>query len=266
MKKKGMALLEEKRKNTKRESIVPQKKKKLKKVATVVAAVFAVLAVIYFALALVTEWLKGTDGKNTDVSNGEMNFNPDAILSVDYYEPDYSADIFSERDYLAKDRSVRFTDGNVSIVLNEYEDDELDAGQRFFKNYFDAVAHGDYESYHEMFADDYSGNSAVYGENPKTKKFPMQRIYNINVKKLAVSDDENNVYNGKHAIFGIYEVNYCISKNDGEFRLGLPSDKSIPVIYQTATFADESGNEKTVITTAYLYDDITGKSEENEVQ
>ena len=117
-----------------------------------------------------------------------------------------------------------------------------------------------------MIADDYSGNPAVYGENPKAKKFPMQRVYNINVKKLAVSADENNVYNGKHAVFGIYEVSYCINKNDGEFRLGLPSDKTIPVIYQTATFIDYDGEEKTVITMAYLYDDIAGSSEGNDAE
>lgn len=266
MKKNSMAILEEKRKNTKRESIVPQKKKKLKKAIAVVACVFAVLVILYGALALVSDWLKETDGKNSEGNSDELNFNPEGILSVDYYEPDYSADIFSDKEYLAKDRSIRFTDGNISIVLNEYEDDELDAGQRFFKKYFDAVVNGDYESYSKMIADDYSGNPAIYGENPKTKKFPMQRVYNINVKKLAFSDDENNVYNGRHAIFGIYEVSYCISKNDGEFRLGLPSDKSIPIIYQTATFVDDSGNEKTVITTAYSYDDIAGKSEGNEAK
>ena len=263
MKKNSMATLEEKRKNAKRQSIVPQKKKKLKKAVIIIICIFVVLVVLYGALALVNMWLKGTDGKTGDGEQGEMNFNPDGILSVNYYEPDYSADIFTESEYLAKDRSLRFTDGNISIVLDEYTDDELDAGQKFFKNYFDAVTHGDYESYSEMIADGYSGNPNVYGANPKEKKFPMQRIYNVNIKKLAISDDENNVYNGRHAIFGIYEVSYCISKNDGEFRLGLPSDKTIPVIYQTATFIDESGEEKTVITTAYLYDDIAGMSEGN---
>ena len=233
IKKGSLADIEQRRKNSDRPSVVPQKRKNLKRAIAVVVAVFAVLLVLYFVLERVDSSLKGD--KAGDSAYGELNFNPEGILSVDYYEPDYSADIFSEKEYLAKNRSIRYVDGNISIVLDEYEDDALDAGQRFFKNYFYAVAHGDYESYREMIADDYTGNPKTYGANPKGKSFPMQRLYDITVKELLVSEDVNNTYNGETAVFGVYEVNYRIMKNDGEFRLGLPSDKVIPVIYQTAT-------------------------------
>lgn len=264
IKKGSLADLEQRRKNSDRKSIVPQKRKNLKRAIAVVFVVFAVLLLLCFVLERVDSSLKG-DGAGPS-GYGELNFNSEGILSVDYYEPDYDADIFSEKDYLAENRSIRYIDGNISIVLDEYEDTELDAGQRFFKSYFYAVNHGDYESYREMIADDYDGNPKVYGKNPKTKKFPMQRIYDVTVKKLVVSEDKNNVYEGKQAVFGVYEVCYCIKKNDGEFRLGLPSDKVVPVIYQTATTDIGTENEKTVLTKAYLYDDISENKEGNEAE
>ena len=81
-----------------------------------------------------------------------------------------------------------------------------------------------------------------------------------------MAEDKNNVYEGKQAVFGVYEVCYCIKKNVGEFRLGLPSDKVVPVIYQTATTDIGTENEKTVLTKAYLYDDISENKEGNEAE
>lgn len=261
IKKGSLADLEERRRNNKKQSIVPQKRKNLIKAVKYVVIAFAVLGILYFVLSAVNSCLK----KDNETNNpDEMHFNPEGILSVDYFEPDYDVDILAEKEYLAMNRCVRYTDGNVSIVLDEYAEDELDAGQRFFKDYFNTVISGDYEHYHSFFDDESEVNPAVYGKNPKTKKFPMQRLYDINVKKLFVSEDENNVYNGKKAVFGVYEVSYCIMKNDGEFRLGLPSDKIIPVVYQTATTGAGTENEKTVITKAYLYEDIAENEEGTE--
>ena len=262
-KKGAFAELEQRRNSTVRKSIVPQKKKNLKKALKIVFAVFGVLLIAYFVLGHVESCTKK---ENEQLLYSELNFNPDGIISVDYFEPDYTADIFSESEYLAKNRVIRYVDGNISIVLDEYSDDELDAGQRFFKKYFNAVVNGNFSEYHGMIADDFVGNPLVYGENPKSKKFPMQRLYNINVEKLAFSDDANNIYNGQKAIFGVYEVSYCIQKNDGEFRLGLPSDKVIPVIYQTATTDADTANERTVITKVYLYDDIAKGDKENDAE
>lgn len=260
-KKGAFAELERRRNSTERKSIVPQKKKNLKRAVKIVILIFVIMGILYFVL----EKAESCTRKELEEKiYSELNFNPEGILSVDYYEPDYDADIFSDGDYLKKNRSIRYVDGNVSIVLDEYQPDELDAGQRFFKKYFGAVINGDYEVYRQMIADDYEGNPKVYGENPKGKKFPMQRVYDINVKKLAVSEDVNNLYRGQQAVFGVYEVSYCIMKNDGEFRLGLPSDKMIPVIYHTATVYAGTEGEKTVITKAYLYDDIAENSEEKD--
>ena len=262
-KKGAFAELERRRNSTERKSIVPQKKKNLKRAIKIVILVFVILGILCFVLEKAESC---TRKEFEEKLYGELKFNPDGIVSVDYYEPDYNADIFSEKDYLNKNRVIRYVDGNISIVLDEYEDDELDAGQRFFKKYFNAVVNGDYDSYRSMIADDCEANPKIYGDNLSNKKFPMQRLYNISVKKLAFSDDANNVYNGKQALFGVYEVSYCIQKNDGEFRLGLPSDKVIPVIYQTATTGAGTSFEKTVITKIYLYEDIASNDKENDAE
>lgn len=251
--------LEEKRKGNSAKSIVPQKKRNLIRAIKIVVIVFAVLLAVYFVLSYVDSSLK-LDGHK--VYDG-LDYSNNSAVSVDYYNADYSVDIFTDEEYLKKDRVVRYVDGNVTIVLDEYDDILLDAGQRFFKRYFDAVIHGDYESYGEMIAKDYDGNPIIYGEAPQNAKFPMQRLYDITVKKLAVSDDAGNRYNGKHAVFGVYEVSYRVMKNDGDFRLGLPSDKIVPVIYETATTNVGTSSEKTVITRTYLYDNIIEKAEES---
>lgn len=255
----------QKNKNSKeKSSAVIGKKKNLKKAVIAVTAVFAVLAVLCAVLGQIESSLKkSNEKKKNDIE--QMNFNPDGILSVDYYEPDYSADIFEEYEYTSKERSIKFTADGQSIVLGDYTADELTAGQRFWVRYFDAVISGDAESYGEMIADDYSGNPNVFGKDPKNKKFPMQRIYDISVKLMGETPagDAGNTYNGEPAQFGVYEVSYKIQKNDGEYRLGLPSDKTIPVIFEIATTNPGTDDEKTVIRRAYLYSDIEFDSEEN---
>lgn len=253
-------------KKKKPSATVQNKKKTLKKAVKIVLTVFAVLIILYFILGKLEASLsKANAEKKQNTKIEQMNFNPNGLLSVDYYEPDYTADIFSESDYLAKDRSIRFVANSQSIVLDEYSADELSCGQRFWKNYFEAVISGDSEAYGELFGDDYSGNPKIFGENPKNKSFPMQRIYDIEVKLLGESQsgDANAVYNGRPAVFGVYEVSYKIMKNDGEYRLGLPSDKIIPVIFEITTTDAGTSDEKTVIRRAYLYEDIEFNIEEN---
>lgn len=236
-----------------------QRKKKLAKAAIFVLIILAVLLVINFFIDKYEEEKR----KAMEIPvYGELEFKNEGLPTPDYYTPDYETDIFSDKEYLdaVKGKGVIYTDGNISFDLNDRGDESLTAGQRFFKNYFYAVNHADLETYSGMFAPEYEGNPTIYGRKPWERTFPMQRLYDVNVKELFVSDNIENTYNGKHAIFGVYEVRYCIQKNDGEFRYNLVSDTVLPVIYQTVTTDAGTASEKTLITKVYYYTDISDEA------
>ena len=251
--------------NINHDKIIADKKKKLKNAVKVLIVIFVVLSAVCLLLFGFYQILKSSRLKNqaqadkSDKDNASSDF-----YYVNYYEPDYEADIFTEEEYMSKDRTKRYIKGNISIVLDEYSKASLDQGQKFFVEYFDAIISGDYCAYNSMIAQDYKGKPHIYGENPRLKKFPMQRIYDIKIKELGKTDftDESFIYDSKPAVFSFYEVCYKIQKNDGEFRINLPSDSEIPVIYELVTIYPETENEKTMLLDAYLYTDI--KDEKNE--
>ncbi|MBO4343542.1 MAG: hypothetical protein J5844_02685 [Clostridia bacterium] len=243
-------------------SILPQKKKNLKKAVIIVSTALAVLVLLCTILYFVSEGLKNgriaeeTAGNDLNVKN-----------YVNFYTPDYDVNIFEDAEYMKKNRNIYYevptASGSAKIVLDEYEKGELDAGQRFFTEYFDIVIGGEYEKYHKLFTDEYLKDPSGFEKHPADRKFTMQRIYDINVKELAKTpyDDKSYTYNGDPAVFGVYEVGYKIMKNDGEFRTDVESDMVIPLIFETVTTGYGSKDEKTLIKNIYRYQDITVKAE-----
>ena len=243
-------------------SILPQKKKNLKKAVIIVSIVLATLVLLCGVLYFVNETLKNgrISGENTEPDTNAKNY-------VNFYTPDYEINIFEDEEYLKKNRNIYYevptATGSAKIVLDEYEENELDAGQRFFTEYFGIVTGGEYEKYHKLFTDEYIKDPSGFEKHPADRKFTMQRIYDINVKELAKTppDDKSYTYNGKPAVFGVYEVGYKIMKNDGEFRTDVESDMVIPVIFETVTAGYGSEDEKTLIKNIYRYQDIAAKAE-----
>ncbi len=242
----------------KKESIVPQKKKNLKIAIIAVIVVFAVLGILCGVLYGISEWLSnGQSGENV-----QRAVNLDGKSYINYYEPDYSADIFEDEDYLEKDRFIRYikptANGEMSTPIGYFSSMVLTEGQRFFIEYFEKVINGDYEAYHGMFASEYLDNPDGFEKKPAERKFPMQRIYDIKVKELGRTDpgDTSYNYNGVPAVFGVYEVSYKILKNDGEFRYDLPEGGEIPLIFELVTTDAGTDNERTLIKDIYSYADI----------
>ena len=242
-----------------KESIVPQKKKMLKRVVIIVIAVFAALGVICGVLYGISEWLMNG---YKEFNNVDKPVNLDGKSYINYYEPDYSADIFEDEDYLEKDSFIRYIKptptGEMTTVIGYFSSMVLTEGQKFFINYFDRVINGDYEAYHGMFASEYLDNPDGFEKKPADRKFPMQRIYDIKVKELGITDpnDTSYNYNGEAAVFGVYEVSYKILKNDGEFRYDLPEGGEIPLIFELVTTDAGTNDERTLIKDIYSYADI----------
>ena len=135
----------------KKKEIVDGKKRNLKKAIIIVVIIFAVLGIFCGILYGISEWL------SNEKENTEKPLNLDGKSYINYYEPDYSADIFEDKDYLAKNRSIKYIipsdNSEMSIVLDEYDYIELTEGQKFFTDYFYAVTHGDTKAYGGMLTE-----------------------------------------------------------------------------------------------------------------
>lgn len=242
----------------KKESIVPQKKKNLKRAVITVVAVFATLGILCGVLYGISEWLS----KGKAETYGETPATLDGKSYINYYEPDYSANIFEDEDYLEKDTFIRYvkptSNGEMSTVIGYFSSMVLTEGQKFFIDYFDRVINGDYEAYHGMFAKEYLDNPDGFEKNPADRKFPMQRIYDIKIKELGRTDpgDTSYNYNGVPAVFGVYEVSYKILKNDGQFRYDLPEGGEKALIFELVTTGAGTDDECTLIKDIYSYADI----------
>ena len=98
-------------------SAAKKRKNALKKGVLAVCAAFVLLGVLYAVLAGVNKAVtkdKQTAEEKTPTLAGKNYIN--------FYEPDYEADIFTDKDYLAKNRTVRYVipgdSGSTSIVLD----------------------------------------------------------------------------------------------------------------------------------------------------
>lgn len=182
-----------------------------------------------------------------------------------YYPTDFDADIMSDEEYTVLDRQVKYTDSSGSTYsLSDVSESGLSDGQRFFKKYFDTVISGSYEEYPDMFAESYKNDTPGF-EKHVDRVFPPQRVYNISVKEIAKTDvnDISYTYDGKPCVFGFYEVEFMILKNDGCFRRDLPENASRPLIFELVTFGSGTENEKTYIKNLYTPSSLAQNSDNN---
>lgn len=237
-------------------SLVNAKKRRLKKVILLVCAVFVLLGVVCAVLGGISRALvqsRPTAEPETPSLDGKHYIN--------YYEPDYDVDILEDKDYLAKERTLRYvipgTTGRTSLVLDEYELDALTEGQRFFVRYFETLVAGDTDTYHSFFSAEYVKEPG-FEKHPTDRIFPAQRIYDVTITELGRTDptDTSYTYNGQNAVFGVYEVRYKILKNDGELRYDLPENSESPLIFELVTTGAGTEGEETLIKAQYKYNDI----------
>lgn len=247
-----------------RNTVTAAKKKKraLKKGILIILSAFAVLAILCGILALVLHFVR-----RKPETAPPVNRDVTGKAYINYYEPDYAADIFKESAYLALDRSIRYTvqgeASSYSYVLSEHSPEALTEGGRFFLTYFDAVTHGNYEAYHGFFTDEYAADPTGFEKHPTDRVFPMQRLYDMRVTELYRTEpgDTAYIYRGEPVVYGVYEVRYKIRKNDGEFRVDLPSDAEMPLIFELMTQNAGTENELTLIRDIYRYEDIETRKE-----
>ncbi len=218
-----------KKDNSEQEAIVRARdaKKRKRILIKVIVGVVIALAVLVAVFLI----LKNCSGGGETVSYSYDPLSED--WGIGYYEQSLDYDVFSDELYADKDKGVYFYADNVGIYY--LPEDRADASYQaqLFIDYFEAAIHGDGKTLNTLFTDDYFKNAG----KPIKKypdRFPMQKIYKINVDKVGNTKTENTVEGTM--IYEYYKVSFLIMDNNGRFRPDLPEEQSsIPLIYDVIT-------------------------------
>ena len=166
-----------KRRDAEQEAIVraldaKKRKRTLIKICIGVGAAFLLLLALWLIL------------KNCSGAGEQTSYSYDPLSEdhgIGFFEQSLDYDVFSDEVYADKDIGVNFYADNVgSYYTVEDRGDATPQGQ-LFVDYFDAAIRGDGKTLNTLFTDDYFKNNG----KPIKKypdRFPMQKIYRINVE------------------------------------------------------------------------------------
>ena len=186
-----------------RKGIVMTSKPKNKKYAVIFLVLIAVVLVLFLSIYAALYFY--SESKR-----------PDTSADVDLCEPDWSADILSDEDYIVLNRDVGYSDGiGTWPIYSEGNYNTKDAVQLFLIDYIDDLVYGDAESLRAKY------DKAVNKALDIPEKFTKQRIYESLFTELSKREMDQN---GKIIFQYEFKVEYKIMKNDGTFRSDLASD------------------------------------------
>ena len=184
--------------------------KKQKKIILITMAILVAFMVIYFVVASIDfEKLFGTD-QPQDSSSEHIYF----------YDAELSKNIFQDEKYMEENRTITYENlswGTSETLLTD--DDAVAAGPaaNLLYNMLGYILTGNHAAYNSCFSDYYYEN----GGSPKGK-FTQQKIYNITITEVAITDkvdDEGNPYKEYY-----YTLEYMIRHNNGSLRDDMGSD------------------------------------------
>lgn len=145
-------------------------------------------------------------------------------IKYDFYSPDFNANIMNDKDYLDKIREIKYTENGVTYILSSDEYSNHGGALVFLGKYFEHVINGENDEINKLFTQSYLDKNGLFG------KFPMQRIYDIQIEKKSTHYFEDGEYAGN--VRYLFDVSYKIMKNDGMFDDGIPSEASKTRIYE----------------------------------
>lgn len=186
-----------------------QKEKKSDKRFKGFAAVFVVIVCLVLIASIVLLCIDLSDGTLDGVFTKEEE-------TVTYYnivdEPDWETDIYTVEEYVSKNPDfIKYSpDGRVTVGYGR-EDirADLNPSLYFIQMYIDAIKQGDHEKLNSLLSDAYKAKNGTFED------FPMQKLYNIEVKRLK--NPQSDVNDGKYFKHEYYSVSYNIYKNDGYY-------------------------------------------------
>ena len=187
--------------------------KRLKKRMVIVLVCMVVFVAIALPLISYLETLENTPGQEPVQTQKPNTFIP--------YEADWDLDIMKDEGYLAKDRSVYYCDSRYGIteMLDEKNKDKYGPAVSLLNNMIGYIIQGDYESYNELFSENYFKTEGNEPEDP----FTMQQLYDI---KLTLIKETEKTEDGKRYTQYEFEVEYRIRHNNGTFRTDIDEGES----------------------------------------
>ncbi len=198
------------------------------------AAVFVCIVCIVLVTSIVLLCVDLSDGKLDGVF---VKKEP----TVTYYniidEPDWTTDIYTVEEYVSKNPDfIKYSpDGRVTVgYTREDISPSLNPSLYFIQAYIDAIKLGDHEKLNSLLSNAYKS------KNGEFEDFPMQKLYNIEVKKLP--NPQPDVNEGKYYKHEYYSISYNIYKNDGYYC--KTADESRAMVEGIMLVYDSQGNIK----------------------
>ena len=187
--------------------------KRLKKRMVIVLVCMVVFVAIALPLIFYLETLENSPNQEPVQTQKPNTFIP--------YEADWDLDIMKDEGYLAKDRSVYYCDSRYGIteMLDEKNKDKYGPAVSLLNNMIGYIIQGDYESYNELFSENYFKTEGNEPEDP----FTMQQLYDI---KLTLIKETEKTEDGKRYTQYEFEVEYRIRHNNGTFRTDIDEGES----------------------------------------
>lgn len=189
--------------------------KKKKKIILIVAIA---LTAIFAALSYILIWQPDLFAEK---KKGPSNMYSDDLISYLFYPADYELDVTTVPEYMEKDRYIHYINGGENVAITDENYNSYGSVIRFFRQYFNTIIKGDYETYNEKYFTDryYTFYEPYYS-------FAPQMLYDIKVELLSsTKQDDGSI---RHA----YDVSYKIYKNNGTFRNDIDSDAEKVLYYE----------------------------------
>ncbi len=141
------------------------------------------------------------------------------------YPPDYDTDILKDPAYLALDRDFHLKESTITTVLDVKNLKKYNPAVILLYDMVNAIIRGDADTYNSFFAESYFEGVDPHGKpNEPEKPFTMQRIYDIYIVKVQVSDKVTE--DGQKYTEYLYGLEYKINRNDATFRNDIGHDSS----------------------------------------
>lgn len=156
--------------------------------------------------------------------------------SFPFCEADFDEDIYSDEEYMMKERALRYTsDEGMSVLISDEKYSDYGDGDDtvFFAKYFKSIIDGDAEKYRGFYTARFLGDLSKDFDFRTSEGtiFTPQKLYNIEVEKLG------GVKKGD-VLYRYYILRYLIHENNGTFRNDGMLDRSYIPLLAVVTLPD----------------------------
>lgn len=226
-------------------------KKIIKRTLLIIIVCLLVLVCVFCALKYASDSL----------SSDKMIVQKEEVYpTITPYPANFGEDVTKNAEYVRLNTHVmyKYPDGNM-YSLEDIPEALTDSGMTFFKEYFQLLKDGNYEKYPDLFTDTYKKNPVGF-EKDVNRIFPPQKVYDIVVQEMLVTqgDNEDYTYEKRDCEFGIYVVSYKIFRNDGYLRADLYERDIIrPLVFELVTFNEGKNKGKTLIKNIYTQSSVS---------